>query len=266
MKRMIPAIAGSVLTCTVVLCSRASMGASPSTIAAFPPDPAVAAPLTADQVLLEFDVYRVSGNASLESVQLGQVEVSTSESDVQPRSVVCFDKAKLKAAGVELAASGEKWTWDGIVKPPENKRIQTLSSPRVVVACGNAFEIQIVSRPEIEYFEKRPDGLFELKKLSEETGLRISPRVIRTESDRIRLENLAIRLRSIESREPIEGLGLDVGRPIIKAFEATMTVQVEPKKYYGILLGTEGYGFLLVRLRVSPVGEGTSPEGHRSSG
>jgi hypothetical protein len=265
MKRMIPAIASGALACAIVLCQAASPGALPSTSPVLPPSPAVATSPTADQVLLEFDVYRVSGNASLESAQLGQVEVTISESDVQPRSVVFFDKAKLTAAGVELVANNERWTWNGIVRPPENKRIQALSSPRVVVACGNTFEIQIVSQPEIEYFEKRSDGLFELKKLSEETGLRISPRVVKTESDRIRLENLAIRLRSIEAREPIEGLSLDVGRPIIRAFEATMTVEVEPKRYYGILLGTEGYGFLLVRLRVSPFTEETSLEDGGSS-
>jgi hypothetical protein len=199
-----------------------------------------------EQVLLEFDVYRICGNISFESEYL---EVTKAGKEGVAKELMSFTRAKLTVAGVELLADEGGWTWVGKDRPPEGSRIEVIASPKLLVLFDQSFVVEIGSEQPIEYFEKRPDGLFELKKLHEKTGFTLSGKVERPGGEQIILRDLTIRLQSVEKRQPIEGASLDVGYPIVRTHESITTVAVKPGGYHGMLLGSEGYGSLLLRLR-----------------
>jgi hypothetical protein len=230
-------------------------GATPATVWRLPNlMPALTGvPPRPGQALLQLDVYRVLGSVSGEMSRTDYLWAGIPGGEPKEGPFSFFNLASLTLAGVKFVADDSGWTWDGKERPPSGKGVEMISSPKVIVLLGESFEIAIGSQQPIEYFEKRPDGLFELKRLHEETGLTISSHVSKGESGRIVLRDLTILLRSIEAREPVEGVSLDVGRPKVKARQYKVTIAVNQGRPCGIMLGTDGYGFLLVRLRVNLV-------------
>ncbi len=202
------------------------------------------------QVLLDFEIYRVRGDISGEtSLTEGVSAVGERRASEKEWDLTLFTRAKLNVPGAEFVADNHRWTWNGKDHPPSGGRVEQISSPRVVVIQGESFEIDIGSRQPIEYFERRPDGLFELKKLEgKPLGFYLSAVVEEGKANKLVLRDLTIRLRSIESRVPIEGVSLDVGPPVITSRESVLTLSVQPDQSYGIILSTEGYGYLLLRL------------------
>jgi hypothetical protein len=134
--------------------------------------------------------------------------------------------------------------------------IRLISAPKILVRSGDAAELQIISKQKIEYFEQREDGLFELKKLQEPTGLKMGIRAEREGQNKIRIKYLTFSLRSVEEREPIPNVTLPVGRPILQSREYKVDIEVTPGKDYGFLLHPgQGQGVLIIRLRLGLVTE-----------
>ena len=208
-----------------------------------------------DQALLELQFCRVSGDISGETSLTDNLweGIQGEKVEAVKGPFVFFTLANLTVAGVKLKADENGWTWDGQDRPATGKKVELIASPRVMVAMPNTFVISVGSPQPVQYFEKRADGLFELKTTQEEVGLRISARVEKGEAERIVLRDLTIGLRSIEKRKAIEGVQLDVGQPIVETREQKITVAVKPGRLYGIELLSEGYGCLLMRLRVDSV-------------
>lgn len=242
MKRLIAAFA-----CMAFLASAASTLGEPA-----------ASATDRSQVLLEFDLYRVRGDIS------GQTRVKKDLSVTDLGELLLpwkgqfrhFTLGELMVVGVKLRADDSGWTWDEEELLRSGKKVEMIASPRVLVLLGHSFEFNISSQQPIEYFEKRSDGLFELKRLHEHTGLSISGQVTQGGSEETVVCDLTFRLRSIEKRKPIEGVSLDVGHPIIGVRESKTNIAVKPGRGCGIVLGTEGYGNLLMRLRVDLVKPG----------
>lgn len=253
MKRMLLAAACIAVLANVGVSIAASPGVQP---APPPPLPKTALADTAtSQVLLTFHLIRVYGDISGETSLTDNLwsGIKDEKLEAQKGPFTFFTLAKLTVAGVKLRADESGWTWDGEEKPSKGKKVELIASPRVMVALPNSFKIAISSEQAIEYFEKRPDGLFELKMAREETGLSVSGIPEMGESGRIVLRDLTIGLRSVEKRQPIEGVSLDVGRPIVETREHKTVIAVKPNRDYGIEFITEGYGFLIMRLRVDLV-------------
>ena len=170
-----------------------------------------------------------------------------------------FTRADLNVAGVKLHVDEEGWTWNGRPRPPANDKIEAIASPRVILLPGERFTIGLGSQQPIQYFEPRPDGLFELKTMEEQPGMAIEGWVETHGPDRVLVRDFALALRSIEKRLPIEGVNLDVGAPLVNAREWRTSIMLQPDRDYGVQLTTEGYGFLLLRLKVQVVGPGDVP-------
>jgi len=221
----------------------------------------VAAPGDLDQALLTLQVFRVRGDIVGETSLTDNLWEGIKGEDLEaikgPFSF--FTLANLTVAGVKLRASQTRWSWDGKDQPDSGTRVELFAQPRLMVALGESFEIEIGSQQPIEYFEKRSDGLFELKTIHEQTGLALTATVEAGEAGRLAVRNLTITLRSIEKRKPIEGVSLDVGEPTIKTREYKISIAVKPGQYYGIQLATEGYGFLILRLRADLAGAHWQP-------
>jgi len=152
------------------------------------------------------------------------------------------------------------------VKLPE-EQIGLIYSPEIVMAEHSKRKVKIESEQPIQYFEKRKDGLFELKEIKLRTGLDIEIEPVEEEDKGyIRLTDMVMTMRSVEKRERIEGVNLPVGRPVLGEQKYVFYFRVRPGKDYGILIRPgRGQGRLLIRLRASSVHSGTySPK--RSEG
>lgn len=208
-----------------------------------------------NQVLVEFEVYRVEGDISVEAMHSFPPDaISEEKAGSTKGSLLLFWGAKLRLGGISLVADATGWLWSGKDLPPQGSGIERVASPKIMVLVGQAFQVEIGSRQPIEYFERRPNGLFEFKKSDEETGLKLSCTVEEGNlKGCVALRDLRIKLASIENRVPIEGVSLDVGQPIVRAQESVFTVGVKLGECQGMLLRSERYGSLLIRLRVSSV-------------
>jgi len=166
---------------------------------------------------------------------------------------ILFERAELSVAGVELKADEQSWTWDAKGQHPHDGSIELISHPRVAAAPGEPFLVKTISHAAIDYLEKRPDGLFELKRSNVPLGIRFEGRLDEGKSDRLVELSLTIMANFVVKRRPIEGVKLDVGAPIIEEYETSAIVKAG--RYYGLLLSTEGQGGLIIRLRVDPQDE-----------
>ena len=145
------------------------------------------------------------------------------------------------------------------VKMPEN-RIRQIYSPEIVMAEHGKGAFRIRPTQPIQYFEKRADGLFELKEVKLETGLDIEITGVNEEEDKgyIKLEDILITIRSVNKRKKIAGVNLPVGRPVLGKEKYDFYFRVRPGKDYGILVRAEqGRGGLLIRMRASSTHSGT---------
>jgi len=102
--------------------------------------------------------------------------------------------------------------------------------------------------------ERRPDGLFELKEITfrdaaKMPGLSLSAKLDREGEDRIVIRDLSLQLRTVGKRKPIEGVGLDVGEPVLPVREQTVTIAVRPGRDESIPFG-----------RQPPAGAASPPE------
>lgn len=165
-----------------------------------------------------------------------------------------FKDGKCLWKGKAFAIEGEQK-----VKLPEDF-IKLVYSPVVTMDEHSPGGFEIKSTQPIQYFEKREDGLFELKEMELATGLDIEITEPAEEEDKgyIRLTDMIMRMRSVEKRERIEGVNLSVGRPVLSEQKYEFYFRVRPGKDYGILIRPErGQGGLLIRLRASSTRSGT---------
>ena len=201
---------------------------------------------------------RLSGETSLdENIWAGKEPPSLE----QKKSLTPFTSAEFQVGKDRFEIGDKGWFWDGASMDDRTTRTQALwdstnsislmTAPRIRVRNGEVAEIRVESVQKLEYFERRSDDLFELKRMSEPTGLGILMILTLEKDGRIRL-NLEIVLRSVEKREPVPGVTLQVGRPILQTREHKAELLVRPGKEYGILLhaGDEGQGVLIFRLQL----------------
>jgi hypothetical protein len=159
-----------------------------------------------------------------------------------------FDKKEIPLAGPEK------------VKLPEDMIIM-FDRPVVIETDEHSGgEMSIESTQPIQYFERRSDGLYKLKEMELRTGLyfNITEAVEEEDKGYIRLTDIEMTMRSVGSREKVEGVNLPVGRPILSEEQYVFYFRVRPGKDYGILINPEqGQGGLLLRLRASSTRSGT---------
>lgn len=210
------------------------------------------------RVVLSFDIYRIGGDISGETSLTDFVwPNSDAQADSIKKGFRFFTIADLKIAGIEFKAGQDGWTWNGERVPTGTERVSLLSTPKVMARAGQRFELQVGPTEAVAYFEKRPDGLFELKAIDTELGLIVMATAKEGGEDRILLEDFRIELRSIEGREPIDGVPLDVGAPRIEVERYTATLSLRAGRDYGVQIRTGkrfGGGFLLVRMRADLAG------------
>lgn len=145
------------------------------------------------------------------------------------------------------------------VKLPSDQ-IRLLFSPVIEMAEHSPGEFNIRSEQPVQYFEKRKDGLFELKEVKLPMGLDIEITEPEEEEEKgyILLTDIVMTLRTVQTRKKIEGVNLSVGEPVLGEQKYVFFFRVRPGKDYGILIRPErGMGALLIRLRATSMASGT---------
>src|ERR1041385_8205364 len=95
-----------------------------------------------------------------------------------------------------------------------------LSAPRVTTVAGKKAQICILKDPP-QYFERQSDGSFQLRQMGDKYSLGITLTVTTTAgtTDQIVKLDAQVKYNSIQQREQLPGVSLDVGKPTIRTLE-----------------------------------------------
>ena len=130
--------------------------------------------------------------------------------------------------------------------------IRPIYIPPLVVESGAKRRLEVSAMLPVQYLERRSDNLFELKEIELPTGVDVVLSAEREDQGTIRLTDIFITLRWIASRQRIDGVRLNVGRPVLQSEKFRFYLRVDPERDYGILIEPKGSeGLLLLRLRAS---------------
>ena len=216
-------------------------------------------------VYIRCQIFRVMGNMSAETSLENGVWAHEEPPDVESKQALTLFTGGRFQLGDDLLESNDKgWLWNGTPLTfdaatevlLQADQIRLISAPTILTKVGQLVAVSVSPTQGIEYFERRDDGLFELKKLQEPTELSIEMQLEEAGSDRVKqvhLANVTFSLRSVEKREPIPELTLPVGRPILQTREYSAEIRIVKGRDYGFVLNPgAGQGVLIVRLRVEP--------------
>lgn len=222
-----------------------------------------------NRIQVQFQIFRLAGNVPSKT----SVDEPIWTTDEAPKKlknkVIVFSRGWFELGKDKLEFRDGGCFWNKTAVPlagPENIKwpeelIRMVYSPVVMEMeehSGSEFSLE-PTQP-IQYFEKRADGLFVLKEMELRTGLHLNITEAAEEEDKgtIRLTDIEMTMRSVGSREKIEGVNLPVGKPILSEENYVFYFRVRPGKDYGILITPEqGQGGLLLRLRASSIVSGT---------
>jgi len=159
---------------------------------------------------------------------------------------------------VELAMEGENLTWNGQAEP-DYERIIPLARPVLAVEANENAVVNIDS-PGIFYMERKDSGLYEMKPAPEKVGLTFSlaPRKVDAAAG-IYEGSLQFAYAWVKDRERMEGMPMDVGKPIIGQVEARGGVQLRFGEWSCFQTPVESEGWMFVFVRVSPDGGAAAP-------
>ncbi len=211
-------------------------------------------PDVADQILINVFVVELRGN-----VQRALKEADFHESPGGHR----YTSATGRSSG-----HGSDWLAQRLEVMKAYAEIDVLSRPQVRSLLGQSAEIQVSGGvPEIAYLVRTGKKTFELKEAVVQPTLGISihltAQAVAEDSERIEISPLTIATTTFDGREPIPGVDLDVGKPIIstRRLETSITL-TDGGETSGIVLpgptGRQPILFISVR-RVSKDGRNTLP-------
>jgi len=146
-------------------------------------------------------------------------------------------------------AGGDR-LWESLRSHPS---ATVLAAPRVLVTGGATATIQTMTRQTFQYLEPQGEDAFRLVTTSpKELGVEITVTVLRGEGggDVFRLAPLEAKSTTMDGREPIPGVNLDAGRPIINSRSVRIETRVSAGQVRLIPLPSEGR-LTAVALRVS---------------
>jgi hypothetical protein len=127
--------------------------------------------------------------------------------------------------------------------------IKLIYSTEVELQKGKTGSVFIAAKQPFEYFERREDGLYELKEIELPAGLDFEVKPRELDARTINLSNVTIRLRTVTERETIPGVKLPVGRPVLQTEEFKLSLKVKEKGCYWIQVRPQnGDGSLLISI------------------
>jgi hypothetical protein len=142
-------------------------------------------------------------------------------------TVTVGNVVKMRVDDLTIKVDGERGLlWNGEPQPPEDAAVEWLAEPRLKLEAGR--KAGVVKRSRLQYFEKQQDGAFELLETDSESapGVEILCTVEPAEGDLVRLD-FDVKLTVLERRKKIDGVGLDVGAPVMRAMQFASSMMIE---------------------------------------
>jgi hypothetical protein len=109
--------------------------------------------------------------------------------------------------------------------------LDVLGAPTITADSGRASSIEVSTSPvQIPYFVRTGQKTFELKESAADAqlGIRIqlTVRPVAGQDDKLSVSPIKISMTTLDGREPIAGVDLDIGKPIVstRTLETSMTV------------------------------------------
>lgn len=205
-------------------------------------------------------VFRIA-DAEVKDVQLSQA-VWNGKPEVWEKiknSITLFERASFAFGPDTLAVNTDVMTWnrqrlnfDGKDKSRgvTEGLVKLISSTEVDLQRGKTGSVFIAAKQPFEYFQRREDGLFELREIELPAGLDLEVKPREDTDKSILLPNVTIRLRTVTERQPIPGVKLPVGRPVLQTEEFKLSLKVQDKGFYWIQVKPQnGDGSLLICLQ-----------------
>lgn len=149
----------------------------------------------------------------------------------------------------ELVMEGSTLTWNGR-SVPDNPRIIQLAAPKIRTMAGEEASIAVGSTLPLQFMERTRDGLFEVNALQDENvGLFLSLNPTKAGDDGIMTCELSFRYSWVKEREKIDGVNLEIGRPVLGNASAEGSVQMRVGEWscYQTPVDSEGWIFLFLR-------------------
>ena len=144
-------------------------------------------------------------------------------------------------------------TWAG-----NSKGVKVLASPTLVTTAGRAANFSAKSPRKVQYFQRlKPDrfeasdGRFVLKDEKVETGISVKATVQPADDGHVRLKPLTVSVTAIKGREPIPGVTLPVGKPVLTTTSISTSVLAKLGKSSVISIDSPRGGRVLISVRVS---------------
>jgi hypothetical protein len=140
--------------------------------------------------------------------------------------------------------------WDECLRKPS---ITVLAAPKVTLDSKQPATVQIQTEAMFTYLQPLGDGKFEAKQSGvHELGMKFTIQVqpIAGEDEFVDVAPLEIQISSLDGREPVEGLDLDVGKPIVatRSLKTTAKMKLGAVRLIAIPSGPSTQAALLLRV------------------
>ncbi|MBI4558020.1 MAG: hypothetical protein HY706_10605 [Candidatus Hydrogenedentes bacterium] len=161
-----------------------------------------------------------------------------------------------KLGETELVMDGKQLTWNG-ADAPSDKNISISANPVVITIENKKASIEIVKDGPVQYFARTPDGHFELQALNDEDPrnklgivIGLTPRRVEGKPDELNCD-FSFHSSWIKGREPLEGVGLDVGKPILETVTAEGPLGARLGEWVCYRTIAEGQGAIYLFMKIT---------------
>lgn len=212
---------------------------------------------TAEAVKIEAVLYLFKSNSipkiNFSKALSGPAPLSGDGIVISPPATIDFDRE-------ELALSGAAYTWNGgQVVPP---RFSEMATPTIIALVGQPATIRITVP--VQFLEKMPDGSLLVREIPQDSPgapryqltLVAQPAVGAPSGYDLKVA-CQMDIATMQGREKISGVDLDVGRPITSRFDKRVEFWSKSGEWFGIMAGQKESGdyTLLILLKVSSAGD-----------
>lgn len=118
-----------------------------------------------------------------------------------------------------LARPHDLRTWVG-----NSKGVKVLAMPTISVIKGQTASLEAKSPRKLQFFRQLKPGVFSLEQEEVTTGLSIKAVVQTADDGSVRLKPLTVSVTAVKGREPIKGVTLPVGKPILTTTSISTSV------------------------------------------
>ena len=193
----------------------------------------------------------ISGDTSLTD------DIGTRDEHGRPSAVTgpfsFFTLADLKIGDMTFHFDADGETWDEKRAPTNPTQASRQASPVILSLPGQEVTMSIGGVETFQYMRRVEADRFELATIDLSVGITAKLKLEQSRGGRVRLAPFKLTIASVQGRQPIEGVDLNIGVPLVSKQEAVNKLTLELGRPYGIQWMTDGQGVLLITLKVSEV-------------